>query len=395
VTVLADLTDKVFLGTSGWSYRDWIGPFYSKEDKSMLKAYLRVFRTVEIDSTFYRFPSKGTVMGWTKYSPEGFVYAAKLPKLITHEKKLDLTQDIQEDLDKFIELMEPLWTSGKLGCMLIQLPPKFDYKPKELEDFFKILPSQIKFAVEFRDLSWMREETWELLRKYNVGYTIVDEPLLPPEVHFTSDFAYFRWHGRGLRPWYNYRYGVKELEPWVPKVKEAAEEVEKVFGYFNNHYHGYAVENCLQVLEMLGVITPEQAETKNMVENYFKATRILKESKLEAFVEPAKIDFNGLLQAFLDAGRLKRAKGIKDSELTIAKETDERIEATVREYHIVIDLEARTILHDCADWSKALPTKRFCKHIGKLLLSMDREKATKMLTRIYLERETWQFKPYT
>jgi uncharacterized protein YecE (DUF72 family) len=387
--------ENIFLGTSGWSYRDWIGPFYSKEDKSMLKAYTSVFRTVEIDSTFYRFPSKGTVMGWSRYSPEGFVYAAKLPKLITHEKNLDLSRGIQQDLDKFVELMEPLWLGGKLGCMLIQLPPKFDYKPKELEDFFKILPKQIKFAVEFRDLSWMREETWSLLKKYCVAYVVVDEPLLPPEVHFTADFAYFRWHGKGMRPWYNYRYDAGELEPWVPKVKNAAEEVKTIYGYFNNHYHGYAVENCLQILEILGVLTPAQAEAKSKVENHFKTSKVSKESRLEAFIEPGKLDFDSLLHAFLDIGRLKRAKEIKDSELTIEKEMDQRIEAAIREYHIVIDAEARTILHDCADWSKALPTKRFCKHIGKLLLSLEREKATKILRQIYGQKETWQFKPYT
>jgi len=319
---------------------------------------------------------------------------AKLPKLITHEKKLDLSQGIQQDLDKFVELMEPLWLGGKLGCMLIQLRPKFDYKPRELEDFFKILPKQIRFAVEFRDLSWMREETWRLLKKYGVAYTIVDEPLLPPELHFTADFAYFRWHGKGMRPWYNYRYGTGELTPWIPKVKEATEKVKTVYGYFNNHYHGYAVENCLQVLEMLGTLTPEQVEAKKRVEDYFKTT-MLKESKLEAFVKPSELDFNSLLRTFLDMGRLKRAKEIKDTELRIEKETDQRIEATIREYHIVIDLEGRTILHDCADWSKALPTKRFCKHIGKLFLSMEREKATKMLKRIYLQKEKWQFKPYT
>jgi uncharacterized protein YecE (DUF72 family) len=386
---------RVLFGTSGWSYREWVGPFYTKEDKSLLKAYTRVFNTVEIDSTFYRYPSKGTVMGWARYSPEGFVYTAKLPKLITHKKKLDLSLDVQEDLEKFIEVMEPLWLGGKLGCLLVQLPPRFGYKPKELEEFFKILPSQVKWAVEFRDLSWMREETWALLEKYGVAYAIVDEPLLPSEVHFTADFAYFRWHGKGIRPWYNYRYDAGELEPWIPKVKNAAEEVKTIYGYFNNHYHGYAVENCLQVLEMLGVLTPEQVEAKNKVENYFKTSKVFKESKLETLIEPAKLDFDDLLHTFLDIGRLKRAKEIKNSELMIEKETDERIEATIREYHIVIDFEARTILHDCADWSKALPTKRLCKHIGKLLLSMDREKATKMLTKIYLDRERWQFKPYT
>jgi len=386
--------DNILLGTSGWSYREWVGPFYTEKDKSLLKAYTRVFKTVEIDSTFYRYPSKGTVMGWARYSPEDFVYTAKLPKLITHKKKLDLSLDVQEDLEKFIELMEPLWLGGKLGCLLVQLPPRYDYKPRELEEFLKILPSQVKFAVEFRDLSWMREETWVLLKRYDVAYVIVDEPLLPPEVHLTASFAYFRWHGKGGRPWYNYRYGKEELEPWVPKVNETAKKVDRVYGYFNNHYHGYAVENCLQVLEMLGVFTPEQAGAKNTVEDYFKTTEPLKESRMEAFLEPSELNFDSLMSMFLDADRLKRAKGIKDDELKIEKETNERVEAMIREYHIVIDSEARMILHDCADWSRMMPSKRFCKHIGKLLLSMGKERATSMLRKIYSQKETWQFKPY-
>lgn len=73
-------SDSLLMGTSGWSYKEWIGPFYSQEDKSMLRAYTKVFKTVEIDSTFYRYPTKGMVMGWTRYSPEGFIYTAKLPK---------------------------------------------------------------------------------------------------------------------------------------------------------------------------------------------------------------------------------------------------------------------------------------------------------------------------
>jgi len=386
--------NKILLGTSGWSYREWVGPFYLENDKSLLKGYAKVFRTVEIDSTFYRYPSKGTVMGWARYSPEGFVYTAKLPKLITHEKKLDLAQGIQADLEKFIELMEPLRLGGKLGCLLIQLPPKYDYKPKGFEEFLKILPKHVQFAVEFRDLSWLRDETWALLQKYGVAYAIVDEPLLPPDVHFTASFAYFRWHGKGVRPWYNYRYDMEELEPWAPKVKEAAEKVTRVYGYFNNHYHGYAVENCLQVLEMLGVLTDEQAEAKNRVRNYFKTSATFKESKIEAFVKPLELDLESLLRVFLDAGRLKRAKGIKDSEVKIEKETDRLVVATVREYHIVIDFEARTILHDCADWSKMLPAKTFCKHIGKLFLSLDKEKATEMVKEIYSQKDAWQFKPY-
>ena len=387
--------NKILLGTSGWSYREWVGPFYTENDKSLLKAYTRVFNTVEIDSTFYRYPSRGTVMGWTRYSPEGFVFTAKLPKLITHEKKLDMAQGIQKDLETFIELLEPLWLSGKLGCLLIQLPPKYDYKPKQLEEFLRILPNHVKFAVEFRDLSWMREETWALLQKYGVAYAIVDEPLLPSDVHFTANLAYFRWHGKGLRPWYDYRYGRKELERWVPEVKKAADNVKTVLGYFNNHYHGYAVENCLQVLEMLSVLTPEQAEAKNRAEDYFKASAVTKVPKIEAFTELSQLDLESLLHSFLDAGRLKRARGIKDDELRIEKETDNRVEATVRGYRIIIDFEAQTVLHDCPDWSKMLQAKTFCKHIGKLFLSMKKDKAAEMLRKIYTQKNAWQFKLYT
>ena len=386
--------DRVFIGTSGWSYKDWVGPFYNEKDKSLLGAYCKVFRTVEIDSTFYRYPSKGTVMGWVKYSPEGFIYTAKLPKLITHTKKLDVNEGIETDLQKFIELLEPLYLSGKLGCILIQLPPKFDYTPDQLEEFFKILPTHVKFAVEFREQSWMREETWKMLEKYNVAYTIVDEPLLPAEVHITSNIAYFRWHGRGARPWYNYRYHTEELEPWAPKIKEAAEKVEKVYGYFNNHYHGYAVENCLQILEMLGALTPKQKEAKTNVENYFKTTAKTTETKLETFVPPTEMKFETLLHYFIDPERIKRAQKIKNNEVTIQQETPYEIRAMVKEYHVVIDLQNRIIMHDCADWSKMLPNKKLCKHLGKLLLTLDKEKATTLLRQIYSNKESWNFKPY-
>jgi uncharacterized protein YecE (DUF72 family) len=335
------------------------------------------------------------VMGWTKYSPEGFVFTAKLPQLITHEKKLDLSQGVEEDLQRFVEVMEPLWLSGKLGCMLIQLPPRLTNQPKEMEAFFKILPTQVRFAVEFRDHSWMRQETWTLLEKYKVAYTVVDEPLLPPEVHVTSNIAYFRWHGRGTRPWYNYRYPAEELEPWIPKFKETTRKVDKVYGYFNNHYHGYAVENCLQVLEMLGIQTPQQKAAKTKVENYFKDRSKIKEFKLEAFAEPTEMNFEKLLRYFVAPGRLERALDIGNEELTIQKETGENIEATIREYHIIIDLKNSIILHDCADWGKILSTRKLCKHIAKLLLTIDREKATGILRNLYAQRDTWQFKSYT
>jgi uncharacterized protein YecE (DUF72 family) len=126
----------------------------------------------------------------------------------------------------------------------------------------KLLDPMFRYAVKFRHLSWMRDETWRLLEKYAVAYTIVDEPLLPPEVHLTTDFAYFRWHGKGQNPWFDYRYSKEEIESWGPLVKETAPKVKKIYGYFNNHYHGYAPENCLQLIERLGLLSKEQEQAK-------------------------------------------------------------------------------------------------------------------------------------
>ncbi len=155
-------------------------------------------------------------------------------------------------------LCAPLQLGGKLACLLIQLPPKYSFDPASLEAFFKLLDPLFRFAVEFRHLSWMREETWPLLQQYGVAYVNVDESLLPPEVNLTADFAYFRWHGRGEKPWFDYRYSKQELDEWVPKVQEAASKVKKIYGYFNNHFHGYAPENCLYLLEQLGLLSEEQ-----------------------------------------------------------------------------------------------------------------------------------------
>ena len=257
------MTAEIFLGTSGWSYKEWEGKFYQKSEKRKLRAYSSIFKTAEIDSTFYRNPSKGTVMGWIRYSPSNFVFTAKLPKLITHEKKLGLRGEVKQDLETFLDLMQPLQLSGKLTCLLIQLPPKYDYNPENLEKFFKLLDPRFRYAAEFRNTSWLREETWKILKDYNVAYTNVDEPLLPGDVHLTSDLAYFRWHGRGKSIWFDYKYSKEELDTWIPKIEEALPKTKRIVGYFNNHYHGYAPENCLYLMDKLGLSSENQKRAKS------------------------------------------------------------------------------------------------------------------------------------
>ena len=255
---------ELLIGTSGWSYNEWAGVFYPSSSTNKLSFYSKLYRTAEVDSSFYAFPSKGLVLGWARYTPENFVFSAKLPRQITHEKKLDLGKGAEADLIRFLSLLKPLIASGKLGPILIQLPPSYSFQSdyEKLKSFLGRVPEDIRFAVEFRHPSWLREEVWSYLRSRNVANVIVDEPLLPPDTVVTADFAFIRWHGRGTRPWYNYRYAEKELEKWVPKVEEVASRVNKTFGYFNNHFRGFAVENSLKMMEMLGVSNPQQDEAR-------------------------------------------------------------------------------------------------------------------------------------
>ena len=282
---------ELHIGTSGWSYNEWAGVFYPTSSENKLSYYSKVYDTAEVDSTFYAFPSKGLVLGWARYTPDAFVFSAKLPQLLTHEKRLELAKGVEADLIRFLGLLKPLIASGKLGPILIQLPPSYLYHSdyEKLKGFLSRAPEDVNFAVEFRHPSWLREDVWSFLRSRNVANVIVDEPLLPPDTITTADFAFIRWHGHGARPWYNYRYSEKELDVWVPKVKDVAARVKKTFGYFNNHFRGFAVENSLRMMEKVGVSTPRQQEARA------RATRFLDGG--------GKAEGEGSILEFIDKGR--------------------------------------------------------------------------------------------
>jgi uncharacterized protein YecE (DUF72 family) len=385
--------DKILLGTSGWSYEEWIGPFYVKREKK-LKEYSRLFRTAEINSTFYRYPTPGMIYGLIKASPSEFVFSAKLPKLITHTKKLDPDAGVEEDIKTFLKLMSPLSRAGKLGAILIQLPPRFAHsKIETLSRFLTVLPEDFNFAVEFRNKSWLKEDAWSLLREHNVAYTIVDEPLLPPSTVFTADFSYIRWHGRGQRPWFNYRYSEEELREWVPKVKESAEKTERVYGYFNNHFHGYAPENCIQLLEMMGKATRLQRKVKTRIQDYIAGKQAtLPVEKLPTSQEEAKkLSISQLLREFTDEGRISRAETIRSSSISFDRRTASLIKATVRDYRIEIDLNKKTLRHDCEDWKKQVADKKICKHVVRVFLSLPQETSKSILAKMLMDRDLWNF----
>ena len=259
---------EIKIGTSGWSYKDWEGVFYPAGEDRKLAYYSRYFTTVEVDSSFYAYPSKATVASWLRNSPPSFVFSAKLPRLITHDKSLDISKGVEADFSKFLYLVAPMLRAKKLGPVLIQLPPSFTFDEADrLDAFLATLPKEeMQFAVEFRHKSWIREESWNLLHRHNVANTVVDEPLLPPETVVTADFSFIRWHGHGTRPWYNYRYDKSELEPWAERLKEITDKTEKTsYGYFNNHYGGRAVGNALQMMEIMRVASPEQSKAASLI----------------------------------------------------------------------------------------------------------------------------------
>jgi len=198
------------------------------------------------------------------------MFSAKINRKFTHDLRLRLNEDAITELEDFVQLFDPLLTQDRLGCFLVQLPPSLKRDGKLLGDFLAALPHRYDYVVEFRHKSWMDAETWSTLSKYEAAYCIVDEPLLPPEIHVTSDIGYIRWHGHGERPWYDYRYDQKQLQEWVPKVKAVIENTKKTFGIFNNHFHGYAPENCLQLMGMLGIASSKHLNTLKQVEKHIE-----------------------------------------------------------------------------------------------------------------------------
>ena len=264
------------IGTSGWSYdKDWSGIFYTSRG-SMLKQYLQYFQTAEINSTFYALPKTNFIKHLSTLD-ESVFFTAKLPKKITHESRLNLQEEGGKTLSEFYRILEPIHT--RIPVLLIQLPPWDITTMGDLETFLSLLDSSYRYAIEFRDNSWLKNEVWNLLEDYGVANVIVDEPKLPIDLRITTDFSYIRWHGHGVNPWFNYRYSLEELEPWVPRLEQVANSVETTFGYFNNHFAGNAPLNAFQMLSLLNKINSKQQVKLDRMLNVAKTSQ----STLDSF----------------------------------------------------------------------------------------------------------------
>ena len=245
---------RVLLGTSGWDYPEWVGPVYPRrgaEDK--LRYYAGRFSIVEVNSTFYHLPSVAVAASWVRRTPSRFLFAAKFPQTITHEKQLVGADDA---LRQFLQVIRPVREANKFAAALLQLPPSLKFEPGTVRSFYESLPKDLPVAVEFREPSWLAPESFELLKEFSLAYVIVDEPHLPIQLEVTAPFAYVRWHGHGTTIWYDYTYSPQEIAAWVPRVQAVAEKVETVYGFFNNHFRGDAAVNCQSLAEALGIPPP-------------------------------------------------------------------------------------------------------------------------------------------
>jgi uncharacterized protein YecE (DUF72 family) len=231
----------VHIGCSGWNYSDWRGRFYPEglPQRRWLEYYAQRFPTVEVNSTFYRLPTRAAVEGWERQTPDDFVFTVKASRYLTHVKRLG---EIGRGIELFYERIEPLRASGKLGPVLWQLPPTLRRDDGRLAAALARLPAG-RHCFEFRHESWFCEEIYELLRAHDAALVIGDSPQRLYQSHeLTADWTFVRFHhGRRGR---HGNYSATELETWRRRIAAWRRRVD-VYTYFNNDWSGYAVRNAL------------------------------------------------------------------------------------------------------------------------------------------------------
>ena len=256
----------MYLGTCGYSYKDWVGNFYPERIKpaAMLPYYAERFPAVEIDSSYYHVPSAAMVGAMVARTPDGFRFTMKAPGTLTHPASETLA--VSDDARIFVENLEPLLASGKLAAVLIQFPNGFraNAGTQEYVRALRAALSELPLAAEFRNREWQRPETFELLAELGIAWCNVDEPqfegLLRPSSDVVGDLAYVRFHGRNYQKWwrhakseerYDYLYTPEELLPWKERVAEMAAAAPSTYAFFNNHRLGQAPKNAGMFAAML------------------------------------------------------------------------------------------------------------------------------------------------
>jgi uncharacterized protein YecE (DUF72 family) len=236
----------VWIGTSGWHYKHWLGAFYPPKTPAagMLNYYTQFFDTVEINNSFYRLPPESALADWRDSTPPGFLFAMKGSRFLTHMKKL---KDAEQGLGRFLQRAEIL--GGKLGPILFQLPPNWEVNLPRLEEFLRLLPTHHRYAFEFRNASWNMPSTYELLSTYHAGYCIFHLAGTQSPMEVTTSFAYVRLHGPGGK--YQGSYSNADLHKWSERVTKWTNDGLDVYIYFDNDDSGYAAQNALLLKAMV------------------------------------------------------------------------------------------------------------------------------------------------
>ncbi|RLA90112.1 MAG: DUF72 domain-containing protein [Deltaproteobacteria bacterium] len=237
---------RIHIGTSGWHYQHWQGPFYppALAPPNFLDYYAQYFQTAEINNTFYQLPSEATLAGWADKVPEGFIFAVKASRYITHMKKL---KDAARTLAPLLERVNIL--GNKLGPILFQLPPRWHCNLERLHDFLAVLPSDRRYAIEFRDPSWLTEKTYEALAAHQVAFCIYDFAGRQTPKAVTADLIYLRLHGPAGP--YQGCYDTPFLAGWAGAFAAWAAQGKEIFCYFDNDEAGYAVQNAWRLQQMI------------------------------------------------------------------------------------------------------------------------------------------------
>jgi uncharacterized protein YecE (DUF72 family) len=253
----------IFLGTSGFSYNDWVGPFYPSgmPKKDWLLYYAREFYACEINATYYALLKSAVMESMASKTGDGFLFSVKANKQMTHER-----ENNAEVFTVFREMLSPLIERRKMGCVLAQFPNsfKFNARNRDYVEGFREKMGDLPVVIEFRNAGWLGEDVFSWLSRYELGFCCVDEPslpnLLPPIAEVTSKIAYIRFHGRNKEKWwqhehayerYDYTYSPEELEEWIPKIRKLDQTAEKTFVFANNHWRGQAVSTIRQLRMML------------------------------------------------------------------------------------------------------------------------------------------------
>jgi len=238
---------RLFIGTSGWSYPSWRGPFFPPEVmvKHHLAYYATQFASAELNGVFYRTPSLEAVRGWRDQTPDGFVFAWKASKFITHWKRLsDKSRNSLALIEERLKILGP-----KAGPVLFQLPPRFEADAARLSSFLKLLSKRRRYAFEFRHQSWYTDDIYALLRRHDIALCISDHHDAPAPWIATASHVYVRGHGPGGR--YKGRYPDAELRAWARKIAAWRREDRDVYAYFDNDQKSAAPKDALRLIAFL------------------------------------------------------------------------------------------------------------------------------------------------